>query len=120
MLCVPTVVNAGAEIGADAVIGDQAQVRERARIGAESVVGRGTAIDNDVTIGAHVKIQSNCYVTAGAVTSGYIGRITAVVNAANGNITFSTTAKSGTFPTASAGAHTISLRVGGACRGPAR
>jgi acetyltransferase-like isoleucine patch superfamily enzyme len=33
----------------------------------ESVVGRGSAVDNDVTIGARVKIQSNCYVTAGTV-----------------------------------------------------
>ncbi|HEY1355509.1 MAG TPA: acyltransferase, partial [Solirubrobacterales bacterium] len=35
-------------------------------IGAESVIGRGTAVDNDVTIGARVKVQSNCYVTAGS------------------------------------------------------
>jgi acetyltransferase-like isoleucine patch superfamily enzyme len=31
------------------------------------VIGRGSAIDNDVTIGARVKVQSNCYVTAGTV-----------------------------------------------------
>ncbi len=28
------------------------------------VIGRGTAVDNDVTIGARVKVQSGCYLTA--------------------------------------------------------
>ena len=57
-------VLAGARVGEGAVIGDQAHVRERAVIGAESVVGRGSAIDNDVTVGARVKIQTGCYLTA--------------------------------------------------------
>jgi acetyltransferase-like isoleucine patch superfamily enzyme len=61
------VVLAGAEIGSDVIVGDQAQVRERARIGAESVIGRGSAVDNDVAVGARVKVQSNCYLTAGTV-----------------------------------------------------
>ncbi|NLT07613.1 MAG: N-acetyltransferase, partial [Solirubrobacterales bacterium] len=47
-----------------AIVGDQAQVRERAVVGAGSVVGRGSAVDNDVTVGERVRIQSNCYVTA--------------------------------------------------------
>lgn len=58
------VVLAGARIGAGAVVGDQAHVRERARVGEESVVGRGSAVDNDVTIGARVKVQTGCYLTA--------------------------------------------------------
>ena len=33
-------------------------------IGAESVVGRGSAVDNDVRIGARVRIQTNAYLTA--------------------------------------------------------
>jgi acetyltransferase-like isoleucine patch superfamily enzyme len=45
-------------------VGDQAHVRERTTIGAGSVVGRGSAIDNEVVIGDHVKIQTNCYITA--------------------------------------------------------
>jgi acetyltransferase-like isoleucine patch superfamily enzyme len=32
-------------------------------VGEGSVVGRGSAIDNDVTIGAGVRIQTNCYIT---------------------------------------------------------
>jgi acetyltransferase-like isoleucine patch superfamily enzyme len=39
-------------------------VRERAVIGEQSVVGRGSAVDNDVTVGARVRIQTGCYVTA--------------------------------------------------------
>ena len=55
---------AGAIVGERAVIGDQAHVRERAQVGDESVVGRGSAVDNDVSVGARVRIQTGCYVTA--------------------------------------------------------
>jgi acetyltransferase-like isoleucine patch superfamily enzyme len=58
---------AGARVGARAVVGDQAHVRERSEIGAESVVGRGSAVDNDVVVGERVKIQTNCYLTAFSV-----------------------------------------------------
>jgi acetyltransferase-like isoleucine patch superfamily enzyme len=63
-VCAGAVVVAGARIGARAVIGDQAHVRERASVGEGSVVGRGSAVDNDVTIGARVRIQTGCYLTA--------------------------------------------------------
>jgi acetyltransferase-like isoleucine patch superfamily enzyme len=63
-VCAGAVVVAGARIGARAVIGDQAHVRERAAVGEGSVVGRGSAVDNDVTIGARVRIQTGCYLTA--------------------------------------------------------
>ncbi len=63
-VCAGAVVVAGATIGDGAIVGDQAHVRERAVIGAGTVVGRGSAVDNDVTVGARVRIQSNCYVTA--------------------------------------------------------
>jgi UDP-2-acetamido-3-amino-2,3-dideoxy-glucuronate N-acetyltransferase len=62
-VCAGAVVLAGAAIGAGAVIGDQAHVRERAVVGEGSVVGRGSAVDNDVTIGARVRIQTGCYLT---------------------------------------------------------
>jgi UDP-2-acetamido-3-amino-2,3-dideoxy-glucuronate N-acetyltransferase len=58
------VVFAGASIGTGAIVGDQANLREGSVVGPGSVVGRGTAIDNDVTIGARVRIQTNCYLTA--------------------------------------------------------
>jgi acetyltransferase-like isoleucine patch superfamily enzyme len=57
------VVLAGAQIGAGAIIGDQAFIRERVRIGAGSVVGQGTSVDNDTVIGARVRIQSRVYLT---------------------------------------------------------
>ena len=63
-VCAGAVVVAGARIGPRAVLGDQAHVRERALLGEGSVVGRGSAVDNDVTIGARVRIQTGCYLTA--------------------------------------------------------
>jgi acetyltransferase-like isoleucine patch superfamily enzyme len=58
---------AGASIGADAIVGDQAFVRERAIVGAGSLVGRGSVIDNDVSLGERVRVQTNVYVTAFSV-----------------------------------------------------
>jgi UDP-2-acetamido-3-amino-2,3-dideoxy-glucuronate N-acetyltransferase len=63
-ICAGAVVVRGAALGAGAVVGDQAYIRERAVIGRESVVGRGSAVENDVAIGARVRIQTDCYVTA--------------------------------------------------------
>ncbi|MGH2745063.1 MAG: acyltransferase [Thermoleophilaceae bacterium] len=61
------VVLAGARIGDRCVVADQAHVRERTEIGAESVVGRGASVENDVRIGARVKLQTGAYITAWSV-----------------------------------------------------
>jgi acetyltransferase-like isoleucine patch superfamily enzyme len=58
------IVFAGATLEAGAIAADQSQVRERAVIGRDTVIGRGSAVDNDVRVGAHVRVQTNCYVTA--------------------------------------------------------
>ena len=63
-VCAGAVIVAGATVGQGSVVGDQAHVRERAIVGEGTVVGRGTAVDNDVVIGARVRIQTNCYITA--------------------------------------------------------
>jgi acetyltransferase-like isoleucine patch superfamily enzyme len=63
-VCAGAVVFAGATIGAEAIIGDQAYVRERARVGEGSVIGRGSVVDNDVRVGARVKVQTSVYLTA--------------------------------------------------------
>ena len=67
VVCAGAVVFAGAELAEEAIVGDQAYVRERAQIGAASVIGRGSAIDNDVVVGARVKVQTSCYLTAFSV-----------------------------------------------------
>ena len=66
-ICCGAIVFAGARIAAGAIVGDQAYVRERATIGAGSVIGRGTAVDNDVEIGARVRVQTDVYLTANSV-----------------------------------------------------
>jgi acetyltransferase-like isoleucine patch superfamily enzyme len=59
-----TIVFAGATVGAGVIVGDQSFVRERAALGAASVIGRGCVIDNDVRLGARVRVQSGVYLTA--------------------------------------------------------
>ncbi|MGH2841955.1 MAG: acyltransferase [Solirubrobacteraceae bacterium] len=66
-VCTQAIVFAGSIIGAGTIIGDQAYVRERTTIGPESLVGRGSGVDNDVTVGARVRIQSQVYLTAFSV-----------------------------------------------------
>ena len=66
-VCAGAVVYAGSEIGDEAIVGDQAQVRERTTVGERTVIGRAAGIDNDVRIGARVKVQSQVYVTAYSV-----------------------------------------------------
>ncbi len=63
-VCAGAIVFAGASIGDDAILGDQSYVRERSTVDSGSLVGRGSVIDNDVTIGARVRIQTNVYLTA--------------------------------------------------------
>lgn len=58
------IVFAGTRIGARAIVGDQACVRERCELGDDVVVGRGSLVENDTTIGARTKIQAMAYITA--------------------------------------------------------
>jgi acetyltransferase-like isoleucine patch superfamily enzyme len=60
------IILAGARIGEGAIVADQAHLRERAVLGAGSVLGRASSVDNDVVIGQRVRIQTNCYITAGS------------------------------------------------------
>lgn len=64
IVCSGAVVFAGARIDDEAILGDQCFVRERSTVGAGSVIGRGSVVDNDVSVGARVKVQTNVYLTA--------------------------------------------------------
>jgi UDP-2-acetamido-3-amino-2,3-dideoxy-glucuronate N-acetyltransferase len=57
------IVFAAAHIGAGAIVADQAMVRERCVVGPGTVLGRGSQLDNDVVVGARVRVQSNVYLT---------------------------------------------------------
>ena len=61
------VVFAGANVAANVIIGDQSFLRERSSIGEGSVIGRGSVVDNDVLVGARVRVQTNVYLTAFSV-----------------------------------------------------
>ena len=54
----------GAASATGCVVADQAHVRERTEIGAETVVGRAASVENDVRVGARVRMQTGAYVTA--------------------------------------------------------
>jgi acetyltransferase-like isoleucine patch superfamily enzyme len=58
------IVFAGTRIGARAIVGDQACVRERCDVGDDVVVGRGALVENDTTIGMLTKVQADAYITA--------------------------------------------------------
>jgi UDP-2-acetamido-3-amino-2,3-dideoxy-glucuronate N-acetyltransferase len=58
------VVFAGAALGPGVTVGDQAYVRERAAVGERTTIGRASAVENDVVMGARVRIQTNAYITA--------------------------------------------------------
>jgi acetyltransferase-like isoleucine patch superfamily enzyme len=66
------VVFAGARVGEEAILGEQSFVRERSVIGAGSVIGRGSVVDNDVTLGARVRVQTNVYLTAFTVVEDHV------------------------------------------------
>jgi UDP-2-acetamido-3-amino-2,3-dideoxy-glucuronate N-acetyltransferase len=63
-VCAGAVLLAGASVGEGTIVGDQTFVRERSSIGPGSVLGRGSVLDNDVFVGARVRIQTNVYLTA--------------------------------------------------------
>jgi acetyltransferase-like isoleucine patch superfamily enzyme len=63
-VCSGAVVFAGAKIEDEAILGDQCFVRERSRVGVRSVIGHGSVVDNDVIVGARVKVQTGVYLTA--------------------------------------------------------
>jgi acetyltransferase-like isoleucine patch superfamily enzyme len=63
-VCAGAVVLAGTSLGNEAIVGDQSFVRERSTIGARSVIGRGSVVDNDVSLGARVRVQTSVYLTA--------------------------------------------------------
>jgi len=63
-VCAGAVVFAGAAVEERSILGDQSYVRERSRIGPSTVIGRGSVVDNDVRIGARVRVQSCVYLTA--------------------------------------------------------
>src|SRR3989440_3687218 len=63
-ICAGAIVLAGSTIGPRAMVGDRAHVRERVTIGEESTIGTASAVDNDVEVGARVRVQTACYLTA--------------------------------------------------------
>jgi acetyltransferase-like isoleucine patch superfamily enzyme len=67
VVCCGAIVLAGAEVGEGCILGDQTFVRERSVLGAGTVIGRGSAVDNDVQIGARVRVQTDVYLTAYSV-----------------------------------------------------
>ncbi len=64
-VCSGAVVFAGARVEEGSILGDQSFVRERTWVGPGTVIGRGSVVDNDVEVGARVRVQTSVYLTAG-------------------------------------------------------
>lgn len=64
---VGTVIYGGVKIGADCMIGDQANIREGVRIGDRCVIGQGVSIHYDAQIADEVRIITGSYITGGMV-----------------------------------------------------
>lgn len=73
---------------------------------------------NPVSAGVAVGMFASVYVTSGATATAFIGRVSAVANATNGTTTIDGTILYGVSPASSSGAHTITIKVGGAWAGP--
>ncbi len=58
------VLYAGTRIGQDALVADQAFIREKCTVGDAVIVGRGVTVENETSIGNYTKIQSQAYITA--------------------------------------------------------
>jgi acetyltransferase-like isoleucine patch superfamily enzyme len=63
-VCAGAIVFAGARVAGGCILGDQSHVRERSSLGERTVIGRGSSVDNDVTIGTRVRVQTLVYLTA--------------------------------------------------------
>jgi acetyltransferase-like isoleucine patch superfamily enzyme len=64
IVCCGAIVLAGARVGEGTILGDHSFVRERSSVGPGSVIGRGSVVDNDVSVGARVRVQTGVYLTA--------------------------------------------------------
>ncbi len=63
-VCAGAIVFAGSRVEDEAILGDHSFVRERSHVGEGSVIGRGSVVNNDVRVGARVKVQTGVYLTA--------------------------------------------------------
>lgn len=59
-----SIIYAGCTIEEDAFVADLATLREDVRVGRKTIVGRGVAIENQCSIGAFCKLETNAYITA--------------------------------------------------------
>ena len=59
-----SILYAGCRIAEDAFIADLATIRENVQVGRKTIVGRGVAIENECTVGAFCKLETNAYITA--------------------------------------------------------
>ncbi|MHA6483233.1 acyltransferase [Paenibacillus sp. strain BS8-2] len=61
------IVYRGAHLSHDVFVADLATVRERVHVGEATIIGRGVAIENDCSIGARCKLETNSYICAYSV-----------------------------------------------------
>lgn len=66
-ICNAAIIFAGASIGPNVIVGDQAFIRERARLAADVVLGRLSSVSADAVVGQRVKIEAYSAVLPGMI-----------------------------------------------------
>ena len=66
------VLHSGCTLATGVMVADLATVRERVTVGTGTIVGRGVAIENQCTIGAWCKLETNVYITAYSTLGDYV------------------------------------------------
>ncbi len=67
-----TVLYSGVHLGDGSQTGHRVMIRENSRIGQRSVVGTGAVVEFGTTVGEHVMIETQAYVTANMVVEDYV------------------------------------------------
>lgn len=80
----PTIIGDKCTIGTNAIIytdaklddevfvADLATIREKVTIGRQTIIGRGVAVENECSVGAYCKIETNAYITAFSTIEDYV------------------------------------------------
>lgn len=66
------IVYVNAQLADEVFVADLATIREKVTIGTQTIIGRGVAVENECSVGAYCKIETNAYITAFSTIEDYV------------------------------------------------